>query len=388
MNLLYLDNNATTKVDEKVLEQMIPYFSENYGNPSSIYAFAQKNRRVVEEARNDIADLFNVDSSELVFTSGGSESNNMAIKGIANAHAHKGKHIITSSIEHHSVLDTFKYLGKNGFEVSYVSVDKNGVVNLEELKDLIRDDTILISIMHANNEIGTIQPIDEIGKICTENNVIFHVDAVQTAGKYRLDPKKNNIDLMSISGHKFYSPKGIGALYIRRSLKIEKFIHGGLQERNRRAGTENVPGIIGMATALKLAYESMDEDSKNERQLRDYFETEIVKRMPEIYINAKDAKRLHGTTSLTIRYVEGEAILLNLDMQGIAVSSGSACASGDLNASHVLLGIGVPIEDAHGTIRISIGKYNTKEEIDIVLEKLPQIIEKLRSLSPFWDKKG
>jgi len=386
MKYIYLDNNATTKVNEKVLEKMIPYFSENYGNPSSVYSIGQKNKKIIEEARMNISSFLGIDSSELIFTSCGSESNNTAIKGIANAYKEKGKHLITSKIEHHSVLDVFKYLEKNGYEVTYLPVDENGIIDLQSLKKSIRKDTILVSIMYANNEIGTIQPIKEIGEITKQNGVFFHVDAVQAVGKYKIYPKDLNIDLLSFSGHKFYGPKGIGGLYIRRGIKLEKFMHGGQQERNRRAGTENVPLIVGMSEAFEISCSTMYEDYEKEKELRDYFEKEIIKKIPESYINAKNANRLAGTTSLTIKYIEGEALLLNLDIKGIGVSSGSACASSDLNASHVLLAIGVPIADAHGTIRISIGRHNTKEEIDYVIEELPKIVEKLRSLSPFWNK--
>jgi len=385
MKYIYLDNNATTKIDNRVIDKMLPYITENYGNPSAIYSLGQKAKKEIEEARYDIASYFNVNNDEIVFTSCGSESNNMAIKGIVNSYRDRGNHIITTEIEHHSVLDVFKFLEKEGFEVTYLPVDKNGIVNIDVLKSSIRKETILVSVMYANNEIGTIQPIKEIGKITTEKNIFFHVDAVQVIGKYRIFPKELGIDLMSFSAHKFHGPKGIGGLYVKRGVKLEKYIHGGKQEKNRRAGTENVAGIIGMAKALEIAYENMDINNKEEQELRDYFEEKILKAIPEIYINAKNVERLPGTTSLTIKYVEGESLLLNLDMKGIAVSSGSACASSDLNASHVLIAIGVPIGDAQGTIRISIGKHNEKEELDYVIEELTKIVDKLRSLSPFWN---
>lgn len=385
MKYIYLDNNATTKIDNRVIDKMLPYITENYGNPSAIYSLGQKAKKEIEEARYDIASYFNVNNDEIVFTSCGSESNNMAIKGIVNSYRDRGNHIITTEIEHHSVLDVFKFLEKEGFEVTYLPVDKNGIVNIDVLKSSIRKETILVSVMYANNEIGTIQPIKEIGKITTEKNIFFHVDAVQVIGKYRIFPKELGIDLMSFSAHKFHGPKGIGGLYVKRGVKLEKYIHGGKQEKNRRAGTENVAGIIGMAKALEIAYENMDINNKEEQELRDYFEEKILKAIPEIYINAKNVERLPGTTSLTIKYVEGESLLLNLDMKGIAVSSGSACASSDLNASHVLIAIGIPIGDAQGTIRISIGKYNKKKELDYVIEELPKIVSKLRSLSPFWN---
>ncbi|NLK62500.1 MAG: cysteine desulfurase, partial [Fusobacteria bacterium] len=336
MKYIYLDNNATTKIDNRVIDKMLPYITENYGNPSAIYSLGQKAKKEIEEARYDIASYFNVNNDEIVFTSCGSESNNMAIKGIVNSYRDRGNHIITTEIEHHSVLDVFKFLEKEGFEVTYLPVDKNGIVNIDVLKSSIRKETILVSVMYANNEIGTIQPIKEIGKITTEKNIFFHVDAVQVIGKYRIFPKELGIDLMSFSAHKFHGPKGIGGLYVKRGVKLEKYIHGGKQEKNRRAGTENVAGIIGMAKALEIAYENMDINNKEEQELRDYFEEKILKAIPEIYINAKNVERLPGTTSLTIKYVEGESLLLNLDMKGIAVSSGSACASSDLNASHVL----------------------------------------------------
>ncbi|MGM0508884.1 MAG: cysteine desulfurase NifS [Fusobacteriota bacterium] len=384
---VYLDNNATTKVDEKVLEEMIPYFSENYGNPSSVHRFGQKNRQVIEEAREKIAKLLNIKADELTFTGSGTESDNLAIRGVAGAYRNKGNHIITSKIEHPAVLTTCKKLEEEGFEVTYLSVDENGMVDLDELKDSIKDTTILISIMHANNEIGTIQDIEKIGKIAHENGVLYHSDVVQSMGKYEIDPKKKNIDLLSFSGHKFYGPKGIGGLYVKNGVKLKRIITGGHQERTRRPGTENVPAIVGMAKALEIAYETAEEERKREAKLRDYLQEKLIEKIPEVKVNGKDANRLPGTLSLTIKYVEGESILLNLDLKNIAVSSGSACASGSLDPSHVILAIGVPIEDAHGTLRFSIGKYNTKEEIDYVIEELPPIVEKIRSMSPFWNKK-
>ncbi|OQY07505.1 MAG: cysteine desulfurase NifS [Fusobacteriia bacterium 4572_132] len=383
---VYLDNNSTTKVDKEVLKTMMPYFTENYGNPSSIHKFGQKNRKVLEEARENIAKLLKIKSNELIFTGSGTESNNLAIRGVAEAYRDRGNNIITSTIEHPSVLNTCKELEKEGFEITYISVDKNGKVNLEELKNAIKTTTILISIMHANNEIGTIQDINKIGEIAKKNKILFHSDVVQSMGKFKINPKENNIDLLSFSGHKFYGPKGIGGLYIRNGVKLKKVIAGGHQERNRRPGTENVPAIIGMAKAIEIAYENMNNHNKKEKELRDYLESELIKRIPEVKVNAESVERLPGTLSFTIKYVEGESILLNLDMKGIAVSSGSACASGSLDPSHVILAIGVPIEDAHGTLRFSIGKYNTKEEIDYVIKELPPIVEKIRSMSPFWNE--
>lgn len=385
MREVYFDNNATTKVDERVFEAMLPYFIENYGNPSSIHRVGQKVRKKIEDSRDIISNLLKVNPNELVFTSCGTESNNMAIKGLARAYKNRGKHIITSVIEHPSVLNTCKALEKEGFEVSYIPINDKGIVDLEKLKEAIREDTILISIMHGNNEIGTIQPIKEIGAIAKQKKIFFHVDAVQTIGKIELNIKENNISLLSFSGHKFYGPKGIGGLYIKNGIKLEKVLTGGHQERNRRPGTENVANIVGMAKALELSYESMEEEYKREKKLRDYFEQEIVKKIPELILNGDREKRLPGTSSVTIKFVEGESILLNLDFKGIAVSSGSACTSGSLEPSHVVLALGVPMEHAHGTIRFSLGRYNTKEEVDYVLEVLPEIVSKIRSMSPFWN---
>lgn len=386
MKRVYMDNNATTKVDEEVLQTMIPYFSEYYGNPSSIHRIGQEVRKAVEDARDTVAGIFEVEPSELIFTSCATEANNMAIRGVARAYKHRGNHIITTAIEHDSVLNTCKSLEKEGFDVTYLPVDSYGTVNVEVLKNAIRPDTILISIMHANNEIGTIQPIEELGALAKERKIFFHVDAVQSVGKLSVKPKKMNIDIMTLSGHKFYGPKGIGAMYVRKGIKIEKIITGGHQERARRPGTENVPGIIGLAAALKKSVANMEEEFAREKELRDYMENRIKEEIPEIIINGHPQKRTPGTLSVTIKYVEGESILLNLDLKGIAVSSGSACTSGSLDPSHVILAIGVPIEHAHGTIRFSLGRYNTKEEVDYVLEQLVPIVAKLRAMSPFWNK--
>ncbi len=381
---VYLDNNATTRVDEKVLEAMLPYFGEVYGNPSSMHGFGQESNKAMEEARKTIADILGVEASELVFTASGTESDNMAIRGVARAYKRRGNHIITSCIEHPAVRNTCKDLEKEGYEVTYLSVDENGLVDLEELKAAIKRETILITVMHANNEIGTIQPIEEIAKIANEKKIVFHTDAVQSAGKLKLKPKEMGIDLLTISGHKFYGPKGMGLLYIKQGTRLGKVITGGGQERKRRPGTSDVPGIVGMATALKAAVAHQEEECKRLAELRDYFEEELLKKVPEIVINAKGAPRLPGTSSVTFKYLEGESILLSLNYKGIAVSSGSACSSDELQASHVLLGIGIPVEFAHGTIRFSLGKYNTKEEIDYVLAELPPIIERLRMISPLW----
>lgn len=382
---IYFDNNSTTQVDKRVLEKILPYFVEKYGNPSSIHRIGQEVRKDIEEAREQISEILGIKPGELIFTGSGTESDNMAIIGAARGNRDKGNHIITSSIEHSAVLAACKMLEKEGFEVTYLPVKQNGIIDIEELKKAVKPETILITIMHANNEIGTIQPIEEIGAIAKEKKILFHVDAVQSVGKIRFMPKEWNIDMLSFSGHKFYGPKGIGALYIRNGVKVDKIIVGGHQERNRRPGTENVPGIIGMAEALKIAYENLEEESARESALRDNLEKKLVERIPEVIVNGDKEKRLPGTLSLTIKYVEGESILLNLDLKGIAVSSGSACTSGSLEPSHVVLAIGVPIEHAHGTIRFSLGRFNTQAEVDYVAEVLPEIVEKIRKMSPFWN---
>lgn len=382
---VYLDNNATTKVDEKVLEAMLPYFSEYYGNPFSLHLFGAETGKAVSEARKKIADILRAKPSEIIFTASGSESDNLAVRGIARAYKHRGKHIITSSIEHPAVKDTFIDLMEDGFEVSVIPVDENGVLVLDELKKALREDTILISIMHANNEVGSFQPIEEIAKIAKERKIIFHVDAVQSMGKLAIHPEKMGIDLLSFSGHKFYAPKGIAVLYKRDGVRLGKVITGGNQEGKRRPGTSNTPYIVGIAKALEMAVENMEEEWKREEELRDYFEAEVLKKIPEVIVNAKTVKRLPGTSSLTFKYLEGESILLNLSIKGIAVSSGSACSSDSLQPSHVLLAMGIPAECAHGTIRFSLGKYNTKEEIDYTVECLVEIISKLRAISPLWN---
>lgn len=385
MKTIYLDNNATTKTDEEVVKAMIPYMSENYGNPSSIYRIGRENRRAVEDAREEVAKILKCDPSEIYFTSGGSESDNMAIKGIAHSNIKKGNHIITSKIEHPAVLETCKQLEKEGFEITYVNVDENGVIDLEELKNSIKATTILITMMFANNEIGTIEPIQQIGEIARQNNIIFHTDAVQAIGNIDIDVKKLNIDSLSLSAHKFYGPKGVGALYIKKGIQFEKIIDGGHQERNKRAGTENVAGIVGLGKAIKLAYENLDEKNERIRSLRDYYVEQVKKRIPYIKINGDIERRLPGNSNISFRFIEGEGLLLNLDLKGICASSGSACTSGSLDPSHVLLAIGLPHEIAHGSLRISIGKDNTKEEIDYVVDSLVEIVNKLRDMSPLWE---
>ena len=386
MENVYFDNAATTKLDEEVLETMMPYLKENYGNASSIYKLGREAKKAVEESREKIAKILNCKPNEIYFTAGGSESDNTAIKGIARANKKKGNHIITSKIEHPAVLETCKELEKEGFEVSYISVDENGIVDLEELKSKIKETTILITIMFANNEIGTIEPIEEIGKIAKENNIYFHTDGVQAVGSVKIDVQKLNIDSLSLSSHKFYGPKGIGALYVRTGVPFEKYISGGHQERNKRAGTENVAGIVGLGKAIELAYKNLEEHNKKIKELRDYYIEQVKEKIPYIKINGDMEKRLPGNSNISFRFIEGEGLLLNLDLKGICASSGSACTSGSLDPSHVLLAIGLPHEIAHGSLRISIGKYNTKEEVDYLVENLVEIVNRLREMSPLWEE--
>ena len=381
---VYLDNNATTKVDEEVVKAMIPYFSEYYGNPFSLHLFGNETGLAVTQARQTIADILKAKPNEIIFTASGSEADNLAIRGIAKAYKHRGKHIITSTIEHPAVKNTFMDLMEDGFEITMVPVDENGVMIMDEFKKALREDTILVSVMHANNEVGSFQPIEEIAKITKERKIIFHVDAVQTMGKVEIYPEKMGIDLLSFSGHKFHAPKGIGVLYKRDGVRLARIITGGNQEGKRRPGTSNVPYIVGLAKALQMAVANMKEEWNREETLRDYFEDEVSKRIPEIKINGKGARRLPGTSSITFKYLEGESMLLNLSLKGIAVSSGSACSSDSLQPSHVLLAMGVPAKFAHGTLRFSLSKYTTKEEIDYTIESLVEIIGKLRELSPLW----
>ena len=381
---VYLDNNATTKVDEEVVKAMIPYFSEYYGNPFSLHLFGNETGLAVTQARQTIADILKAKPNEIIFTASGSEADNLAIRGIAKAYKHRGKHIITSTIEHPAVKNTFMDLMEDGFEITMVPVDENGVMIMDEFKKALREDTILVSVMHANNEVGSFQPIEEIAKITKERKIIFHVDAVQTMGKVEIYPEKMGIDLLSFSGHKFHAPKGIGVLYKRDGVRLARIITGGNQEGKRRPGTSNVPYIVGLAKALQMAVANMKEEWNREETLRDYFEEEVSKRIPEIKINGKGARRLPGTSSITFKYLEGESMLLNLSLKGIAVSSGSACSSDSLQPSHVLLAMGVLAEFAHGTLRFSLSKYTTKEEIDYTIESLVEIIGKLRELSPLW----
>ncbi|QIB26498.1 cysteine desulfurase NifS [Caloranaerobacter azorensis] len=382
---VYMDYAATTPVKKEVLEEMMPYFTEKYGNPSSIYRIGRESRAAIDEARERVAKIIGAKPKEIYFTSGGSESDNWAIKGVAFANRDKGNHIITSKIEHHAVLHACEYLEKHGFEVTYLDVDEYGIVDLEQLKNAITDKTILITIMFANNEIGTIQPIQEIGKIAREKGVYFHTDAVQAIGNVEIDVNKLNIDLLSMSAHKFYGPKGVGVLYIREGVKIHPYIHGGAQEKNRRAGTENVAGIVGLAKALELAYENLEEHNKKLVYLRDKLIKEVTNKIDYVRVNGHPEKRLPGNVNFSIEFVEGEALLLSLDMMGIAASSGSACTSGSLDPSHVLLAIGLPHEIAHGSLRFTLGDFNTEEDVDYVVESLVKIVERLREMSPLYE---
>ena len=383
--LIYLDNAATTQVYPEVLEAMTPYFTEHYGNPSSIYSFAGESKRAVDAARNTMAEFLNASTEEIYFTGGGSESDNWALKATAEAYVNKGKHIITSKIEHHAILHTCEWLEKHGFEVTYLNVDENGLVDLEELKAAIRPDTILISVMFANNEIGTIEPIAEIGKIAKEHGVLFHTDAVQAFGHVPIDVQAMNIDMLSASGHKINGPKGIGLMYIRKGIKIGSFIHGGAQERHRRAGTHNVPGIVGFAKAVELASRDMDKRMKYETELRDYYISRVEKEIPYAKLNGDRVKRLPNNTNFCFRFIEGESMLILLDQKGICASSGSACTSGSLDPSHVLLAIGLPHEIAHGSLRATLSEKTTKEDIDFTVDELKKIIERLRSMSPLYE---
>lgn len=382
--MIYLDNAATTKVNKKVLESMMPYFSEIYCNPSAAYSFATKGRIAIEEARNHAAKLIGASDMEIYFTSGGSESDNWAIKAVAESFSDKGKHIITTKIEHHAVLHTCEYLERHGFDITYLNVDSDGKVRLDEFKKSIREDTILISVMTANNEIGTIQPVAEIGKIAHEKGILFHTDAVQAYGHIPINVDEMNIDLLSASGHKFNGPKGVGIMYIRKGVKIRSFIHGGSQERGRRAGTYNVPGIAGLGTAAKLAMENMAKRAEKEKELRDYFIDRISAEIPYTVLNGHREDRLPNNINFCFRFVEGESVLIMLDQAGICASSGSACTSGAIDPSHVLRAIGLSDEMAHESLRLTLSYENTKEEIDTVVGELKRIVERLRGMSPAY----
>lgn len=383
---VYLDNAATTSTKPEVVEAMLPYFTENFGNPSSVYDFAAKNKKAVNDSRQQIADALHADIRDVYFTAGGSEADNWALIATAEAYADKGRHIITSKIEHHAILHTCEYLEKNrGFEISYIDVDENGLLKLDQLKAAIRPDTILISVMFANNEIGTIQPIREIGAIAKEHGILFHTDAVQAFGQIPIHVDEMNIDMLSISGHKLHGPKGIGCLYIRKGVKIRSFIHGGAQERKRRAGTENVPGIVGLGKAVEIAMATLEHRMQQETELRDYMIAQIENKIPYCRLNGDRKKRLPNNVNISFQFIEGESLLIMLDMEGICASSGSACTSGSLDPSHVLLAIGLPHEIAHGSLRLTLGDETTKEDVDYVVEKISGIVDKLRSMSPLYE---
>ena len=383
--MIYLDNAATTKTAPEVVEAMLPYFTENYGNPSTIYSLGSGAKKAVNQARRTIAAAIGAKQEEIYFTAGGSESDNWALKCAAEAYETKGKHIITTKIEHHAILHTCEYLEKKGFEVTYLGVDKDGLVDLEELKAAIRPDTILISVMFANNEIGTIEPIAEIGAIAREHGILFHTDAVQAFGQIPINVDELNVDMLSASGHKLNGPKGVGFLYIRSGLKLRSLIHGGAQERNRRAGTENVPGIVGLEAATTRALRIMEEKTAKETELRNYLIERIEKEIPYCRLNGHRTKRLPGNVNFSFMFIEGESFLIILDMKGIWASSGSACTSGSLDPSHVLLAIGLKHEEAHGSLRMTLSEENTKEELDFVVDNLKEIVQKLRNMSPLYE---
>lgn len=381
---VYADNAATTKVSKPVLDAMLPYFSEHYGNPSSIYSIGRDAHEAVDEARKQVALALGAEPQEIFFTGGGSEADNWAIRGIAHANVKKGKHLISTKFEHHAVLHTLKALEKEGFEVSYLNVNANGIVNPTDLEAAIRPDTTLVTIMYANNEIGTIQPIPELAEICRSKGVIFHTDAVQAVGHVKINVKEEKIDLLSLSAHKFHGPKGVGALYIRKGLRFPNLIEGGAQEKNRRAGTENVPGIVGLGKAIELACAEIDAKSEKVSKLRDRLINGLLK-LPRVRLNGDREKRLAGNVNISVEGIEGESLLLLLDMNGICASSGSACTSGSLDPSHVLLAIGLKHEVAHGSLRLSLSEENTDEDVDYILETLPGIVTRLREMSPLWE---
>lgn len=382
---IYLDNAATTKTAREVVDAMLPYFTESYGNPSSIYELGQRSKEAITKAREEIAQVIGAKTEEIYFTGGGSEADNWAIKAAYEAYKNKGNHIITTKIEHHAVLHTCQYLEKQGARVTYLDVDENGLVDLDQLQEAITPETILITIMFANNEIGTIEPVREIGLIAKEHGILFHTDAVQAFGQVPIDVDEMNIDMLSSSAHKINGPKGIGCLYIRKGVKIRSFIHGGAQERKRRAGTENVPGIVGYGVAARMAAETMKERTQREKELRDYFIRRVLEEVPYVRLNGEPVKRLPNNANFSFQFIEGESLLIMLDMKGIAGSSGSACTSGSLDPSHVLLAIGLPHEIAHGSLRLTLGADTTKEDLDYTLEQIKEIVEKLRNLSPLYE---
>ncbi|MCT4597202.1 MAG: cysteine desulfurase NifS [Vallitalea sp.] len=382
---VYFDNAATTPTHPEVLEAMIPYFTQNFGNPSSVYEIAQVNKNAIDEARGQVAKLINADTSEIFFTSGATEADNWAIKGIAESYKNKGNHIITTMVEHHAVLHTCQYLEKNGYEVTYLPVDEYGMINLDDLKNAIKETTILVTVMFANNEIGTIQPIKEIGQITREKGIVFHTDAVQAIGQIPVDVQDCNIDMLSLTGHKLNGPKGIGALYVKKGIRLKAYIHGGAQERRRRAGTENVPGIVGLGKAVEIALNNMEEKTKKMLMLRKRLIEGIKEKVPYCKLNGHPIDRLPNNVNYSFRFIEGESLLIMLDMKGVSGSSGSACTSGSLDPSHVLLGIGLPHEIAHGSLRMTLGIDNTEEDVDYLLEVLPEIVQRLRDMSPLYE---
>lgn len=383
--MIYLDNAATTKTAPEVIDAMLPYFSEYYGNPSTVYKLGGLAKEAITTSREIIAGALGARTEEIYFTAGGSESDNWALVATAEAYASKGKHIITSTIEHHAILHTCEYLEKRGFEITYVNVDEKGVLKLDELKAAIRPDTILISVMFANNEIGTIEPVKEIGELAHQNGILFHTDAVQAFGQVPINVDELNIDMLSASGHKLNGPKGTGFLYIRKGIKIRSFIHGGAQERSRRAGTENVPGIVGLGVAVQRAMKVLDEKIEKETKLRDYFIERIEKEIPHCWLNGHRTNRLPNNVNISFEFIEGESMLIMLDMKGICASSGSACTSGSLDPSHVLLAIGLKHEQAHGSLRLTLSEETTKEEADFVVDELKAIVNRLREMSPLYE---
>lgn len=382
---IYLDNAATTKTRPEVVEAMLPYFTELYGNPSSVYEFATQNKKAVDDARGTIAKALGADITEVYFTGGGSESDNWALKAAAEAYEGRGNHIITSRIEHHAILHTCEYLEKKGFEVTYVDVDESGIIKLDQLEKAIRPTTILISVMFANNEIGTMQPIKEIGAIAKKHNILFHTDAVQAFGQVEMNVNDMNIDMLSASAHKLNGPKGIGFLYIRKGVKIRSLVHGGGQERQRRAGTENVPGIVGFGKAVEIAMATLQSRAEKETELRNHLIKRITSEVPYVRLNGDRTKRLPNNANFSFQFIEGESLLIMLDMNNICASSGSACTSGSLDPSHVLLAIGLPHEIAHGSLRLTLSDENTKEEIDYTVDRIKEIVEKLRNMSPLYE---
>ena len=383
--MIYLDNAATTKTAPEVVDAMLPYFSEYYGNASTIYSLGAESKKAMDHARQTIADSLGAKPEEIYFTAGGSESDNWALKATAEAYASKGKHIITTKIEHHAILHTCEYLEKRGFEITYLNVDRDGLISLDELKAAIRTDTILISVMFANNEIGTIEPIAEIGEIAKEHGVLFHTDAVQAYAQVPINVDEMHIDMLSASGHKLNGPKGIGFLYIRKGVKIRSFVHGGAQERSRRAGTENIPGIVGLGAAVERAMRIMDSKTQREIELRDYLIGRLENEIPHCWLNGHRTKRLPNNINFSFLFIEGESMLIMLDMKGICASSGSACTSGSLDPSHVLLAIGLKHEEAHGSLRLTLSEDSTKEEMDIVAEEVKKIVQRLRDMSPLYE---